>query len=75
VDDKAALKTKVVRARVATTTVTAPASTGAKPQAAEAQLPPRPAIANRPAMTLPPRPKGLAGDRNGNAPRAPKEKP
>ncbi len=84
VDDKAALKTKVVRARTGAT-ATAQASTGAKPQAAEAQatpvaqthatLPPRPAIANRPAMTLPPRPKGLAGDRNGNAQRAPKEKP
>lgn len=74
VDDKAALKTKVVRAKSAVTTSAGAASAGAKPQAAEAQatLPPRPAIVNRP-MTLPPRPKGLAGDRNGNAPRAPKE--
>jgi len=85
VDDKAALKTKVVRAKARATAANAQASAGAKPQAAEKQtapvaqtqatLPPRPAIANRPAMTLPPRPKGLAGDRNGNAPRAPKEKP
>ena len=86
VDDKDALKTKVVRARAATnTTATAPVSAGAKPQAAEAKtapvaqpqatIPPRPAVANRPTMTMPPRPKGLAGDRHGNAPRAPKEKP
>lgn len=88
VDDKAALKTKVVRARAATTNTTAivPASAGAKSQVAEAKaapvvqtqatLPPRPVMGNRPAMTLPPRPKGLAGDRNNNnAPRAPREKP
>ena len=82
VDDKAALKTKVVRAKAV---ASGAASASAKPRAAEAQakpvaqtqatLPPRPAIANRPVMTLPPRPKGLAGDRNANAPRAPKEKP